>query len=97
MRPAGLKAFEARAEERSAVYSHEQKKDITLDEAEERQFREHPKAWDYFQGQTASYRKAAIWWVVSAKKEETRKKRLASLIEDSEQGRTIPLLTRRKG
>ena len=96
MHSAGLKAFEQRTAERSSTYSYEQKRDIQLDDADEQQFRANNKAWDFFQTQAPSYRKAAIWWVISAKKEATRKKRLATLIEDSEHGRTIPPLTRRK-
>ena len=93
MRPAGLKAFEKHVERRPGRYSYEQEQ-ATLDNAYEQQFRANTKAWDFFQAQPASYRRAAIWWVIDAKKEETRLKRLDTLIEDSEQGRTIPPLTR---
>ena len=96
MRAAGLKAFEQRAEERSEIYAYE-RENARLDDAFEQQFRANTKAWDFFQAQAASYRKAAIWWVGSPKKEETRLKRLATLIEDSEHGRTVPPLTRRIG
>jgi uncharacterized protein YdeI (YjbR/CyaY-like superfamily) len=94
MRPAGLKAFEARAEEKSGIYAYEQRHAAELDAAEEQQFRANKPAWDFFQSQAASYRKTAIWWIISAKKAETRHKRLATLIEDSEHGRTIRPLTR---
>jgi len=50
-------------------------------------------AWDFFQAQPPSYRKPATWWVMSAKKEETRRQRLATLIEDSAAGRRIAPLT----
>ena len=66
-----------------------------MDEADEQQFRANTDAWEFFQAQAAWYRRAAIWWVISAKKDETRRKRLATLIEDSAQGRTVPPLTRR--
>ena len=95
MRPPGLKAFEARTEAKSGIYAYEQRDAAELDEAYEQQFRANQKAWDFFQAQAAWYRKAATWWVISAKKEETRRKRLATLIEDSEHGRTIAPLTRR--
>jgi uncharacterized protein YdeI (YjbR/CyaY-like superfamily) len=95
MRPAGLKAFERRTDERSAIYSYEQRKNPSLDPEAEQSFRANSKARAFFQGQTPSYRRAAIWWVISAKREETRKKRLASLIQDSQNGRTIGPLTRR--
>lgn len=95
MRPTGLKAFEERTEEKSGTYSYEQENAAGLDDAYEQQFRANKKAWDFFQSQAAWYRRTATWWVISAKKEETRQKRLATLIENSEQGRTIPQLTRR--
>lgn len=95
MRPAGLKAFEGRTEENSSIYAYEQEKSAELDAAYEQQFRANNQAWDFFQAQAAWYRRTAIWWVISAKREETRLKRLATLIEDSEQGRTIAPLTRR--
>lgn len=95
MRPAGLRAFEERTEEKSGIYAYEQKDTATLDAASEQQFRANRQAWDFFQAQPAGYRRTAIWWVISAKKEETRRKRLATLIEDSKHGRTIAPLTRR--
>ena len=94
MRPAGLQAFEQRRENRSGIYSHEQRDRIELSEAETKVFQANAKAWDFFQSQPGSYRKAALWWVVSAKKEETRAKRVATLIDDSANGRTIKQFTR---
>ena len=67
-----------------------------LDAAAEQQFRANTAAWDFFQAQTASYRNAAIWWVISAKQEATTQSRLVKLIEDSDHGRTLPQLTRPK-
>ncbi len=94
MTPAGLKAFEFRKEEKSGIYAYEQRETAQLDEASEQQFRAHPNAWAFFQNQPVSYRKTAVWRVVSAKKEETRQSRLSRLIEDSENACTIPPLTR---
>jgi uncharacterized protein YdeI (YjbR/CyaY-like superfamily) len=94
MRPAGLRAFAARAEDKSGIYSYEQRGAAELGDAYERQFRANHAAWEFFQAQAASYRKAAIWWVVSAKREETRQRRLTALIEDSAAGRRIALMTR---
>jgi uncharacterized protein YdeI (YjbR/CyaY-like superfamily) len=94
MRPAGLAAFEARTEDRSGIYAYEQRKTAKLDKDQERQLRANKKAWEFFQAQPAWYRRTATWWVISAKKEETRKRRLATLIDDSAQGRTIARLTR---
>jgi uncharacterized protein YdeI (YjbR/CyaY-like superfamily) len=97
MRPAGLQAFEKRSEEKSSIYAYEQKEPAQFDQARERQFRANQPAWDWFQAQAAWYRRTAIWWVVSAKKEETRLKRLATLIACSEQGKKIDqLLSSRK-
>lgn len=96
MRPAGLAAFEARSEAKSGVYSYEQRHLATLEPAEEVAFRANEAAWAGFEARPASYRKAAIYWIVSAKKPETRAGRLATLIEDSAGGRTVKPLTPRK-
>jgi uncharacterized protein YdeI (YjbR/CyaY-like superfamily) len=95
MRPAGLAAFEARTEERSGVYSFEQKDQVAFDAAQAGRFQADAKAWEFFQAQPPWYRRTATWWVISAKKEETRAKRLATLIEDSAAGRPIRGLDRR--
>jgi uncharacterized protein YdeI (YjbR/CyaY-like superfamily) len=92
MRPAGVAAFEARGHVPAAA-SHEQE-NVQLDPEQERRFRANGKAWKYFQGRPPWYRKAATWWVTSAKREDTRERRLTTLIEDSEQERTVPPLTR---
>ncbi|MEW5959857.1 MAG: YdeI/OmpD-associated family protein [Chloroflexota bacterium] len=95
MHPAGLKVFEERRPEKSGLYSYEQRETAALDAAQAQQFQANPRAWEFFQAQPAWYRQAAMWWVVSAKQEATRQKRLAILIEDSAQGRPIrPLVWR---
>jgi uncharacterized protein YdeI (YjbR/CyaY-like superfamily) len=94
MQPAGLQAFERRAPARVGIYSYEQRKTAELDAAAEKTFRSNKKAWEFFQAQPPGYRQTALWWVVSAKKEETKRKRLATLIHDSARGRTIGPLTR---
>ncbi|HEV7904324.1 MAG TPA: YdeI/OmpD-associated family protein [Pyrinomonadaceae bacterium] len=95
MQPAGLEAFAARTENRSGIYAYEQRGE-GLAAPYEKRLRQNKAAWDFFQAQTPSYRKLAGWWVVSAKREETRLKRLAKLIEDSAQGRTLAQYTRTK-
>ena len=95
MHPAGLKAFEARKENRSGIYSYENRPQ-TLPAVYEKKLRKSPAAWKTFQAQSPWYRKTVTWWVVSAKKEETRLKRLDQLIEDSAKGLTIPELRRKK-
>jgi uncharacterized protein YdeI (YjbR/CyaY-like superfamily) len=94
MRPAGLRAFEARADERSAIYAYEQRRGAKLEPAQERRFRANARAWAFFNAQPPSYRRTATWWVISAKKETTRSKRLETLIEDSASGRAIRPLRR---
>lgn len=93
MQPAGLKAFEQRSEAKSGIYAYE-RLNAALDATQEQQFRANSGAWEFFQAQPAWYQRTAIWWVISAKRGETRQKRLATLIEDSAQGRTIAQLTR---
>jgi uncharacterized protein YdeI (YjbR/CyaY-like superfamily) len=92
MQPAGLRAFEARQENRSGIYSYEQRSpELPVEYA--KKLKQNQAAAKFFQAQTPSYRKAANWWVVSAKREETRLKRLATLIDLSAAGRTIPQFT----
>lgn len=97
MTPAGLRAFEARSGERSGVYSFEQtgKDAVVLTPEMESRFRADAGAWEYFQSRPPWYRQTATWWVISAKKEETREKRLATLIADSAAGRPIRGLDRK--
>lgn len=88
MAPPGLAAFAARDEAKSRQYSHEQRSH-GLDPAYEAQLQANPTAWAFWQAQPPGYRRNASWWVMSAKREETRQKRLATLIEDSAAGRRI--------
>jgi uncharacterized protein YdeI (YjbR/CyaY-like superfamily) len=92
MQPAGLKAFAAREENRSGIYAYEQRS-AELPDQYGKKLKQNKVAWKFFQAQPASYRKAANWWVVSAKKEETRLKRLDTLIDDSAHERTIHQFT----
>ena len=91
MRPAGLRAFEARTENKSGIYSYEQRP-AELVEPYAGIFRRNKPAWKFFQAQPPYYRKTMTWWIVSAKREATRLKRLAQLIERSAAGERIPLL-----
>ena len=83
MRPAGLVAFAKRSAEKSAIYSYE-KQPVKLDSNFEKQFKSNKKAWKYFHSLPPSYQRTAINWVMSAKQEATRIKRMQTLIEDSE-------------
>jgi uncharacterized protein YdeI (YjbR/CyaY-like superfamily) len=80
MEPAGLRALGNMKSERQAVYSYEQRRNARLSPAHERRFRARKKAWDFFRAQAPSYQRTACWWVVSAKREETRSRRLDALI-----------------
>lgn len=94
MQPAGLSAFEQRAGDKTAIYAYEQRQGAELGAELEQIFRANQPAWAFFQSQPAGYRRTAIWWVISAKQEETRRRRFATLVEDSAQGRRIKALSR---
>jgi uncharacterized protein YdeI (YjbR/CyaY-like superfamily) len=93
MTPAGLAAFEARDERRTGVYSFEQRRP-DLDPAYVLAFRANVAAWAFFQAQAPWYRRTTAHWVMSAKREATRAKRFAILMECSSNGTRIPLLMR---
>ena len=90
---AGLTAFQARDPKKSGLYSFENRPG-KLDAAFEKELQANQAACVFFQRQPPWYQRTANFWVMSAKKEETRRRRLAVLIQDSERGRTIPPLTR---
>ncbi len=83
MQTAGLASFENRKEIKSKIYSYE-KEEVKFSVEYEKQFKENKIAWGYFQSLAASYRKPSTNWVMSAKQEVTRIKRLKELINDSE-------------
>lgn len=89
MTRAGLDAFARRSEEKSRQYAYEQVRRAEFESAQEAEFRKHRKAWKYFQAQAPSYRHMVAWYVISAKRPETRQARLAKVIEVSENG--VPL------
>lgn len=91
--PAGHRAFERRSEARSRLYSHEQATPPSLSAEFEKRLRSNRPAWSFFDAQTPTYRRAAAHWVMSAKRSETRERRLARLIDDSGEGRLVPTLT----
>ena len=94
MSPAGMAAFEKRDGNRSAIYSYEQRKTAKLPPDFEKQFRKQTDAWKFFQSQPPWYQRTSTYWVISAKQEATRLKRLATLIDCSQHKRNIPSLTR---
>jgi uncharacterized protein YdeI (YjbR/CyaY-like superfamily) len=94
MMPSGLKAFEARKENKSGVYSYE-KRPAELIEPYASLLKRNAAARNFFEQQAPSYRRAATWWVISAKQEETRARRTKTLIELSSQGELIPQFRKR--
>ena len=97
MRPAGVAAFEKRNDDRSAIYAYEQRKTAKLPPAFEKQFRARLDAWRFFQSQPPWYQRTSTYWVISAKREETRAKRLGVLIDCSGRQQNIPSLNRPSG
>jgi len=88
MRPTGLKAFAARIENKSGIYSYEQRS-TELSEPCAKLLKKNKAAWNFFGKQPPSYRKMIGWWIISAKKEETRMARLAKLIGVSAKGKRL--------
>ena len=95
MQPAGLKAFAGKIAGKSGIYSYEQRKTATFSREYQKLFREQPKAWEYFGSQPPSYRRLCTYWVITAKQEATRLRRLKALIADSARSRRIQPLTRK--
>jgi uncharacterized protein YdeI (YjbR/CyaY-like superfamily) len=92
MHSAGLAAFRARNAIAVAPYSFENRS-VRLDAAAEKKFRANKRAWEFYQAQAPWYRRTTAFWVMSAKREETRARRLASLIERSAKETRAPPLT----
>lgn len=88
MTPAGLKAFDLRKEEKSRIYSHETEA-VELNNLYIKLFRANKKAWEFFERQAPSYKKATIHWIMSAKQEKTRLSRLQKAIKESEAQRRV--------
>lgn len=93
MKKPGLKAYEKRDEKNSKQASYERKK-VQLKKEYENQIRENKKAWKFFEELAPGYTKTSIHWVMSAKREDTRQRRLKILIESCEKEEKIPLLQR---
>ena len=88
----GMKTYNARDEKKTNLYSYE-RQNCKLAPRFERQFRAKPRAWEFYQSQAPWYRRVTCHWIMSAKKEETRQRRLDQLISDSAQQRRIKQLT----
>jgi uncharacterized protein YdeI (YjbR/CyaY-like superfamily) len=92
MHAAGQKEFEQRDRRRTKLYSYE-RETAKLEGEYEPRFRANQKAWEFYQAQPQGYRRVSAFWVMSAKREETRMRRLQQLIESSAKGRRIDMLT----
>ena len=86
MRPAGLAAFDKRDEKKSAIYSYEQRTTTEFDPAYEKKFRANQKAWAFFEAQPLWYQRQMRYYVMSAKNDATRLRRLGSMIDRSAKG-----------
>jgi uncharacterized protein YdeI (YjbR/CyaY-like superfamily) len=89
VRPAGIIAFQRRTPAKSGIYSYENRKSARLSTAATNLFRAESTAWRFFQQQPASYQQTAIWWVLSAKRPETRTARLQKLVAASKASRRL--------
>ena len=88
MRPAGVAAFEKRREDKSAIYTYENKPKEFSAELE-KIFRRNKKAWEFFGQQPNGYRRNLMFWVMSATQPATQMKRLEKLIVESEKGKRM--------
>lgn len=96
MRAAGSRAFKARLEAKTAVYSFEQRETAKLPPDYAKKFKANEEAWRFFTSQAPSYQRVAAWFVISAKQEATRSRRLDVVIRESASGRRIGMTTRIK-
>jgi uncharacterized protein YdeI (YjbR/CyaY-like superfamily) len=90
MQPPGLVAFERRTEDRSGTYSYEQRQSAALTPAERKAVKADAAAWMFFASQPPSYRRTVAWWIRTAKREETRRRRLQALIDCSARRQLAP-------
>jgi uncharacterized protein YdeI (YjbR/CyaY-like superfamily) len=94
MHPAGLAAFARRRTEKTGIYAYERKDEAELAPEEKKAFAANRKAGAFFAARAPWYRRTALHWVVSAKRADTRERRLRQLVTDSAEGRTLAHLTR---
>lgn len=92
MTPAGLELFHNRSDDKGYTSAD---RNVPLSEEFEKIIKANEAAWQFLSNLAPSYRRDSIWWVMSAKKEETRLKRLGILIESSEAGLKIPSMRKK--
>jgi uncharacterized protein YdeI (YjbR/CyaY-like superfamily) len=90
MTAAGKAAYEARRKDQPPQGSYEQPRPVRFLPADARRIRQDPQAWAWLRSAPPSYRRACAWWLRSAKRPETRERRLARLIHHSAKGETMP-------
>jgi uncharacterized protein YdeI (YjbR/CyaY-like superfamily) len=93
MEPAGLDAFAARDPKHAGLYSFENRDKLCFDAAAQKRFRAKKKAWAFFEAQPPGYRRTATFWVMSARRDATRERRLAQLIAASARGERLGALS----
>ena len=92
----GQAAFDQRREDKSSIYSYEQREKLALGSDFEQVFKRNSAAWKWYQAQAPGYRTKTAHWVMAAKKEETRRRRLQQLIDHAAEQEPIPALARHK-
>jgi uncharacterized protein YdeI (YjbR/CyaY-like superfamily) len=93
MAPSGLEAFRARDPTRAGLYSFENRDRFVFDAAAQKRFRAKQKAWAFFEAQPPGYQRTATFWVASAKRDQTRERRLAQLMDASARGERLGMLS----
>jgi len=86
--PAGMAAFEARRPDRVGIYSSENPP-LDFSEELEARFRANDASWQFWNRQPPGYRRQMTWWVMIAKRDETRSRRMDALIEQHASGQRI--------
>jgi uncharacterized protein YdeI (YjbR/CyaY-like superfamily) len=93
MRQSGLRAYAERQAHKTAIYSFEQRRELSLPAAFEREMRADADAWRFFSAQAPWYQRTVTWWIVSAKREDTRRKRFARLLAVSVRGQRLDMMS----
>lgn len=89
MQPAGLAAFDKRTAQRSVVYAYEQDGEAALPAELEKRFKRQKKAWTWFEAQPPGWRRQMLRWVLAAKQDATRERRLEQLMAAAAEQRRL--------
>jgi uncharacterized protein YdeI (YjbR/CyaY-like superfamily) len=93
MKPAGIDIFHKRTDIKGYTTTQ---RNLTLSIEYENKIKVNENAWSFFNILAPSYKRESVWWIMSAKKEETQLRRLDILISSSESGLKIPMLRKKK-